>query len=73
MATLINYLQPYSFDDINVEKLNSTEPSPVLIDVIDQYQTQLSSLIENNMSRITPHITFNDDKFLVSFYINKSI
>lgn len=71
MATLINYLQPYSFDDISVEKLNSTEPSPVLIDVIDQYQTQLSSLIENNMSRITPHISFNDDKFVVSFYINK--
>lgn len=71
MSSLINYLQPYNFDDINVEKLNSTDSSPELIEVIDQYQSQLTALIENNMSRITPQISFKDNKFVVSFYVNK--
>lgn len=71
MATLINYLQGYKFDELELDKLNSHDSDEELLDLIEEYKKALVSRVNNNICSLIPVVKFNDTKVLVSFKISR--
>lgn len=71
MAALINYLQPYDYNELTLERLNSNESSSELVELIDDYKRQLVSRIEHNVCRLTPQLALTENGFKLTFFINK--